>query len=207
MNLFYILKSTLLAIARRTQTKLKTIGKSKFLTVGKGFHIGKGSRLWASNKLTIADNVYIGKDVTIECNADIGSYVLIANRVALLGRLDHDFRVVGTPVRFSPWVGESNQADKVIIEDDVWLGYGSIVLTGVRIGRGSIIAAGSVVTKDIPAYSIAAGIPAKVIDKRFDDETIIKHEQMIKNGTFVFSEKGSKYWIVKAGKSDGKNEN
>jgi len=133
--------------------------------------------------------------------------VLIANRVALLGRLEHDFRVVGTPVRFSPWVGESNQTDKVIIEDDVWLGYGSIVLTGVRIGRGSIIAAGSVVTKNIPAYSIAAGIPAKVIDKRFDDKNIIKHEQMIKNGTFVFSEKGEKHWVVKPGKSEIYNEN
>jgi len=195
-----MIKLTILAFARRTQTKLKTFGKSKFLTIGKGLHIGKGSRLWAPNKLTIADNVYIGKDVTIECNAEIGSYVLIANRVALIGRLDHDFRAIGTPVRFSPWSGDGdNSADKVVIEEDVWLGFGVTVLTGVRIGRGSIIAAGSVVTKDIPQYSIAAGVPAKVIDQRFDHETIIKHEQMIEKGEFVFSEKGSKYWVVEPG--------
>lgn len=197
-----------LALARRTQTKFKTFGKSKFLTTGKGLHIGKGTRLWSPNKLTIADNVYIGKDVTIECNAEIGSYVLMANRVALVGRLDHDFRAVGFPVRFAPWVGESDeQNDKVIIEDDVWLGYGVIVLSGVHIRRGAIIAAGSVVTKDIPAYAIAAGTPAKVIKQRFDEKTIAQHEQMIKNGTFVFSEKGAKHWVVQPGIREDYDQN
>ncbi len=200
--------STFLAIARFTHTQLKLIGKSKFLSVGKGLHVGKGSRLWAPDKLSIADNVYIGKDVTIECNAEISSYVLIANRVAIIGRLDHDFRTVGIPVRFSPWVGDLNkQAEKVVIEEDVWLGYGVIVLSGVRISRGSIIAAGSVVTKDIPPYSIAVGIPAKVIDTRFDEKTISKHENIIANGEFVFSEKGSKYWVVKPGTCENQDGN
>ena len=203
MSIFTNFILFILAFARRTQTQLKILGKSRFLTTGKGLHIGKGSRLWAPKKLTIADNVYIGKDVTIECNAEIGSYVLMANRVALIGRLDHDFRAVGFPVRFAPWAGESNeQNDKVIIEDDVWLGFGVIVLSGVHIGRGAIIAAGSVVTKNIPAYAIAAGTPAKVIKQRFDEKTVIQHEQMIKNGTFIFSEKGAKHWVVQPGLSE-----
>ena len=55
----------------------------------------------------------------------------------------------------------------IIIEDNVWIGEMVCILSGVSIGKGAIIAAGSVVTKDIPAYTIAAGIPAKVI-KKFD---------------------------------------
>jgi acetyltransferase-like isoleucine patch superfamily enzyme len=68
---------------------------------------------------------------------------------------------------------------KVIIEDDVWIGYGSIVLSGVKIGRGSIVAAGSVVTKDIEPYSIVAGNPAKLIRKRFTEDEIHLHEKLI----------------------------
>ncbi|QSB27961.1 CatB-related O-acetyltransferase [Flavobacterium sp. CLA17] len=60
----------------------------------------------------------------------------------------------------------------VIIEEDVWVGSNTVILPGVKIGRGSIIGAGSVVTKDIPRYSVAYGNPAKVRIKRFDDEKI-----------------------------------
>jgi virginiamycin A acetyltransferase len=60
----------------------------------------------------------------------------------------------------------------VLIEDDVWIGANSVILSGVTIGRGSIIGAGSVVTKNIPPYSIAFGTPAKIIKQRFKDETI-----------------------------------
>jgi acetyltransferase-like isoleucine patch superfamily enzyme len=54
----------------------------------------------------------------------------------------------------------------VIIEDDVWIGRGSTIVSGVRIGRGAVIGAGSVVTQDVPALSIAAGVPARVIGSR-----------------------------------------
>jgi virginiamycin A acetyltransferase len=61
---------------------------------------------------------------------------------------------------------------KIIIEEDVWVGSQSVVLSGVTIGRGSVIGAGTIVTKDIPRYSIAAGNPAVVIKKRFSDTII-----------------------------------
>lgn len=67
----------------------------------------------------------------------------------------------------------------VIIEEDVWCGTNVTILKGVTIGRGSIIAAGAVVTKDIPPYSIAGGIPAKVIKKRMTDEEITIHESLL----------------------------
>ena len=64
----------------------------------------------------------------------------------------------------------------VIIEEDVWIGSNAVILSGVRIGRGGVVAAGSIVTKNVPRYSIVAGNPAKVIKYRFDEETIRKLE-------------------------------
>lgn len=61
---------------------------------------------------------------------------------------------------------------KIIIEEDVWIGSNSTILSGVKVGRGAIIGAGSVVTKDVPKYAIVAGNPSKIIKYRFDDATI-----------------------------------
>jgi len=80
--------------------------------------------------------------------------------------------------------------EKAVIESDVWLGYAVIVLTGVTIGRGAIVAAGSVVTKDIPPYTIAVGVPARVVGQRFADAiTIARHEAAIRDGCFKLSER------------------
>lgn len=183
-----------LAFLRRLRTKLILSGKSKYLRFGKDIHIGAGTRLWAPDKLTIGDYVYIGKQVHIESNCEIGNFALIANRVSIVGRHDHDFRETGFPVRFAPWIGSRRfksqyRHESAIIEDDVWIGYGAIILTGTRIGKGSIIGAGSIVTKDIEPYAIAFGNPAQVVGKRFpDSEQIRIHEAMIKSGNFKLSE-------------------
>lgn len=67
------------------------------------------------------------------------------------------------------------------IGDDVWIGYGAIIMSGVRIGNGTIVAAGSIVTHDTEAYSIVAGIPAKKIKQRFDTiEDQIRHIELVK---------------------------
>jgi acetyltransferase-like isoleucine patch superfamily enzyme len=187
--------SNIFAALRRLQTWLATVGKSSYLSYGRDLHVGKGTRLWAPKQLTIGDCVYIGKQVHIEANCTIGNYCLFANRVAIVGRHDHDFTAHGYPVRFAPWVGShrfpSQYADeRAVIESDVWLGYGVIVLTGVTVGRGAIVAAGSVVTKDIQPYSIAAGVPARVIGQRFTDAaTIARHEAAIHEGRFSLSER------------------
>lgn len=67
-------------------------------------------------------------------------------------------------------VAESLSKGDIIVEDDVWIGSRVIVLSGVRIGRGSVIASGSIVTKDVPPYTIVAGVPAKVVKERFTKE-------------------------------------
>ena len=57
----------------------------------------------------------------------------------------------------------------IVVEDDVWIGFGAIILAGVTIGRGAIIGAGSVVNKDVPPYAIVGGVPAKVLKMRVTD--------------------------------------
>ena len=65
---------------------------------------------------------------------------------------------------------EATSKGDIIIDDDVWIGYRSIILSGVHIGQGAVIAAGAVVTKDVPPYTIVGGVPAKVIKYRFTSE-------------------------------------
>lgn len=194
------LTGRLLAAARRARTRLAVAGKRRFLTHGDHLHIGRGVSLWAPDRISIGDHVYIGKDVTIECNCAIGDYVLIANRVAFVGRNDHDFRSPGYPVRYAPWVGSrpSTSGDEVSVADDVWIGFGAIVLTGVSIGRGAIVAAGSVVTRDVAPYAIVAGSPARVVGDRFaDPEAIADHVRGIETGEFAFSERGYDHCTIR----------
>jgi acetyltransferase-like isoleucine patch superfamily enzyme len=198
MNYFF-------AVLRWIQTRLQIFGKGAYLQVGVDLHIGKSCRLWAPKKLIIGNGVYIGKNVHIEANCEIGDYCLIANRVSIIGRHDHDFSVVGFPVRYAPWVGSQRFPshfinEKAVIETDVWIGFGAIVLTGVTIGRGSIVAAGSLISKDIPPYSIAAGVPARVIRQRFSNpESIVLHEASIRNGRFGLSERSYDNCLIEPG--------
>lgn len=147
--------------------------KWRHCNIGLNFHSGRGVFLWAKNELTIGDNFYIGKYSIIECNALIGNNVIFANHVSLIGRYDHNYQQVGVPTRLASQIRDRDYSwkglnQKIIVEDDVWVGLGSIILSGVTIGRGSIIAAGSIVTKDVEPYSIYGGNPAKKIRDRFD---------------------------------------
>lgn len=79
-------------------------------------------------------------------------------------------------------LGASHVNDKsgdVVIEEDVWLGAGATILAGVRLGRGCIIGANSLVTKDVPPYAVVAGSPAKIIKKKFNNTQIINHEKTL----------------------------
>jgi Acetyltransferase (isoleucine patch superfamily) len=142
-------------------------------SIGKNFHAGLRVRLWARHTLTIGNNFYIGRDSFIETDCEIGHYVIFGNRVAIVGRYDHHYQQVGTPIRSASMIRENDYAWKgchlvTRIGNDVWIGYGATVLQGVTIHDGAIIAAGSVVTKDVEPYSIYAGNPARKIRNRFE---------------------------------------
>jgi len=105
----------------------------------------------------------------------IGDYTMLATQVMIVGG-DHIFNIPGRPMMFS---GRS-ALKETFIGKDVWIGARSIVFTGVSIGDGAIIAAGSVITKDIEPYSIVGGVPARIIKHRFDNqEDINKHNSML----------------------------
>lgn len=200
------MKKSILAALRRLATRWRLRGaRAPACVFGTDLHVGSRPRLWAPERIEIGDHCYLGHEVTIETNCRFGRFVIVANRVAFVDRRDHDFRTPGVPVRFGHWVGaERNpspfRSDGVDVGDDVWIGYGAVVLSGVRIGRGAIVAAGSVVKADVPPYSIAGGNPAVVIGARFKTpEDIARHEAMIERGRFEFSEKGFEHWIVQPG--------
>lgn len=110
-----------------------------------------------------------------ESKLKIGNYCSIAPDVTFILRSDHDYHHISTfPFRVM-CMGESAEAitkGDIIVEDDVWIGYRAIIMSGVHIGQGAVIAAGAVVTKDVPPYAIVGGVPAEVIKYRFDEKLI-----------------------------------
>lgn len=143
---------------------------------GSNIHCQFSTTFWSPHKcIILGNNVGIGPRCVFLCDTIIGNKVAIAGNVAFLNSDDHNFNIVGKTI----W--DSGRGDKhaIIIEDDVWIGYGVIILSPVRIGRGSIIAAGSTVIKDVPPYNIVGGCPAKFIKYRFTEKEIIEHEQLL----------------------------
>lgn len=136
---------------------------------GKNFRVGRAVIIGAPHHLHIGDNVSVGPRTVIQVNGSIGDYALIGMHVQIIGREDHEIVEVGVPMSLATWVGdrEPRQRDSVEIGRDVWIGASSVILGGVSIGEGSIVGAGSVVTRDVPKYSIVAGNPARVIRRRF----------------------------------------
>lgn len=200
------MKKIFLAAARRLRTWWIISNNKSIKKSGSDIHIGKNCRFWAPDHIIIGNSTYIGKNVHIECNASIGNYALLANQVALVGRHDHDIHCTGIPIRLAPQISPSMQGkpdfinslmDSVNIEDDVWIGYGAIILTGVTIGRGSIVGAGAIVSRDVAPYDIVAGNPARRIGTRFQSQSQIEaHEYMIDNGKFKSSERDDSHRII-----------
>ena len=107
---------------------------------------------------------FMNNDCMIQARVVLGRYVLLGPRVSVVGG-DHRPGLPGVPNIFSgrPEILET------VIEDDAWIGHGAILMQGVRIGRGAIVASGAVVTRDVPPYEIHGGVPAKKISERFTD--------------------------------------
>jgi acetyltransferase-like isoleucine patch superfamily enzyme len=106
----------------------------------------------------------------------IGKYCSIAKDVKFILGGNHDTNCIMTfPIKnkfVDGNINESTTKGNIILQDDVWIGVGATILSGVILGQGCVVAAGSVVTKSFPAYSIIGGNPAKIIKMRFDEEVI-----------------------------------
>jgi acetyltransferase-like isoleucine patch superfamily enzyme len=110
--------------------------------------------------ISIGKKCHINEDVFIQ-GAYIGNYVMIAPNVSIINA-SHNFYRTDIPMICQGITSKINP----IIEDDVWIGRNVVIMPGIKIGIGSIIGAGSVVTKDVEPYSIVGGVPAKIIKKR-----------------------------------------
>lgn len=106
----------------------------------------------------------------------IGNFVSISSGVKFLLHENHQTETFTTfPLRSvllgKPFPGDMMARGSIVIDDEVWIGNGAMLLSGVHVGKGAIIAAGSVVTKDVPPYALVGGVPARVIKFRFDHVT------------------------------------
>lgn len=135
--------------------------------------------------VVIDDYSYIGRDNVVACT-NIGKFTCLAPEV-IVGMPNHPSRgfISAHPAFYSTarqaqvaFVEKDiyEEFKRVTIGHDVWIGTRSIIMGGVRIGNGAIIGAGAVVTKDVPAYSVVAGVPAKVVRYRFEADEIAKLE-------------------------------
>lgn len=129
--------------------------------------------------VTIGDYSYVSGPRSFVESARIGKFCSIA-RQTVLGVSNHDINAVTThPFPLSPEYGglvatrkTQAQCAAPVIGHDVWIGINSVILRGVTIGNGAVIAANSVVTRDVPPYAIVGGAPARVLRFRFPQETI-----------------------------------
>jgi acetyltransferase-like isoleucine patch superfamily enzyme len=138
------------------------------IILGDKVEIKEGARVTArSGLIRMGDDVAVGMRCTINCGSDeltIGNHVRIAQD-AYITTMNHDISRTDTTIAYQ---GVTHQP--VVIEDDVWIATRVIILPGVRVGKGSVLGAGAVVTGDIPPYSVAAGVPARVLRSRLPGE-------------------------------------
>ena len=154
---------------------------------------GRGSSIYRKARLDVFpyNDFVLGKDSTIEDNATvnngagslyigersrigigctvigpvtIGNDIMLAQNIVVSG-LNHSYQDITRPISL-----QKQTTSMITIEDEVWIGANSVIVAGVRIGKHSVIAAGSVVTKDVPPYSVVGGNPAKIL-KAYNSET------------------------------------
>ena len=134
--------------------QLLVLGHGGKIRIGESCFIGEHSRIWSADSITIGNRVLISHGVNIH---DTNTHSLsAANRHS---HVKHIF-ASGQPPTL-----EDVPSAPIVIEDDAWIGFNSTVLKGVRIGRGAIVGAASVVTGDVPSYMVVAGNPARVIGR------------------------------------------
>ncbi|MEH7299390.1 acyltransferase [Neobacillus drentensis] len=172
--------------------KKVSIKQAKFIKVGKNFKAEDYSEIQglSQNGINIGDNVTVGRFAMIRPSGyysgelgygltignssaigalcyigcageiNIGNNVMLGPNVNIIAE-NHVFDDISIPIKKQGVVQKG-----IIIEDDCWIGSGATILDGVKVGKGSVIAAGSVVTKDVPPFSVVGGIPAKLIKTR-----------------------------------------
>ena len=145
------------------------------IELGQNVHVRGELLLFAhGGKITIGDNTFVGENSRIwsATEVTIGSNVLISHNVNIADTNSHEMNHLQRAEGFKRLISEGHERSKpnviskpVQIEDYAWISFNTIILKGVKIGKGAIVAAGSVVTKDVEPFTLVAGNPAKYIRK------------------------------------------
>ncbi|RHT00720.1 acetyltransferase [Firmicutes bacterium AM41-11] len=178
--IFKICGGIILQIDRMLDYCRKEYKKSKFNECGDDVYIGTGC-IFTEKNITLGNKVYIGARCVFQSTYGkiyIGNHIMFGPGVNIHGG-NHKIREIG---RLMDDVSLKQQGDDgiITIEDDCWIGANAVILSNVTIGKGSIIGSGSVVTKDVPPYSIYTGVNSVVIRPRFDIENQTKHIEKLK---------------------------
>ena len=145
------------------------------IAIGSWCYIGAGSRLWSGAGISVGNRVLISHNVNIFDNR--------THPISPVARHQHFKAIVVS--------GHPKKIDlggiPVVIEDDAWIAAGAMVLRGIRVGEGAIVAAGAIVTHDVPPFSIVAGNPARLVRELSAEERSFKvnpvYTQQINDGT------------------------
>lgn len=172
-----LLNANLISLGRAVfldnNVRLRPMGPNTQIVLGNGVQIDRGTDIkvhyGTKGCIHIDDDTIIGPYCFLSGESiTIGKQCLIAPQVGLFAN-NHEF---SDPLRYIRQQGHTYQG--IVIEDDCWLGTGVKVLDGVRIGHGSVIGAGAVVSKSLPPYSIAVGVPAKIVATRNENDPPVK---------------------------------
>lgn len=161
---------------RKMANEIRTWYQFRFLfpwAKHKGFvRIMHGVSFAKGTDIQMGHHVQLGRYCDVTTSTHFGNYVLLGAWVSIVGRQDHVYHEPEKTI----WEGGRGKSDLTVIEDDVWIGAQTIIMSGITIGRGSIVAAGSVVTHDIPPCEIWGGYPARKLKDRFSsEEDLQKH--------------------------------
>lgn len=156
--------------------------RHSFAKCGNNVRVGPGFKSYGNKNIEIGNSVGIGPNclfMSTVARIIVNDHVMFGPGVTVVTG-GHRFNVVGK------YIDEIRESDKSINDDadvvfcgDNWIGANALILKGVTIGEGAIIGAGSVVTKDVPEFSICAGVPARVLKYRFNEHELIQHRNII----------------------------
>jgi acetyltransferase-like isoleucine patch superfamily enzyme len=157
-------------ICQRARYGLRHVDRSAYVFSGSGI----------SNDFVLGPYSFVGPRASICPGVRAGAYVMLGPEVLIVGR-DHNVDTPGVPIIFS---GRPPHME-TIINDDVWIGARATVIAGITIGRGAIVGASALVTKDVPPYAIVVGVPARIMRFRFDDNEQHIHDAMLQGPRFL----------------------
>jgi len=144
----------------------------KFKKYGKNIHLSKNGSIVRPNEIIFGNNIFINRNFHISARSLVfGDNIMIGPNLVIECD-NHIYNKAGYTM-FE--ISQQRDVKGVTIENDIWIGANVVILPGVKIGEGSIIGAGSVVTKSIPPYSICVGVPCCPKKRRFSDSNLKKH--------------------------------